>query len=198
MSYHHRMNKLYYLRHLSRDFVVVVLSIILAFVLYKTGVITGFIEATSFSRPITAFISGMFFTFVFTVVPAGVALANVSETYPPLYTAFFGALGAICVDMFILHFVRRGLVKDVSGLARTTLHTHVLKLFHFGFLKWIAFVSAMLLLATPLPDEPGLFLLGISKVKSKFLPLLFFVAHFVGILAIISIAGSFDLLFLSV
>ncbi len=186
----HRMNKFYYLRHLSRDFAFVLLSIVVAFVLYKTGVITKFLDVTDFFTPLSAFIAGMFFTFVFTVAPAGVALVNINQSESILFVAFFGALGAACVDVFILRFVKKGLVSDVNGLVRTSFHRHLIKLFHFGFLKWVAFVSAMFLLVTPLPDEPGLFILSISKLNSKYLPLVFFAAHFVGISLVISIANA--------
>lgn len=190
MAKKHRMNKFYYMRHLGRDLSFVFLSILLAFFLYKTGFIAHFLDSTGFFKPLSAFIAGMFFTFTFTVVPAGVALVNVSKFMHPLLVAFFGALGAVCIDMLILRFVRNGLVVDMNGLVRTTFRHHLLKIFHFGFLKWVAFISGMFMLATPLPDEPGLFIMSISKVHPRFLPLIFFLAHFMGIFTIISVAGA--------
>jgi len=104
--------------------------------------------------------------------------------------AFFGALGAMIVDVLIITFVRKDIVADLDGLSERTLKHHLIKVFHFGFLKWIGFVVGMLFLATPLPDELGLMLIGISKVRSRMLPLVFFIAHFMGILTIISVANA--------
>lgn len=179
-----------YAQHLAQDFLSVLVSIVVAYVLYKTGVITKFLDLTNFFVPLSAFIAGVFFTFVFTVVPAGVAFANIGQSEPVVLIAFFGALGAMLMDLALLRFVKSGLAVDVSGLARTTFHHHLLKLSHFAFLKWFAFISAMFMLATPLPDEPGLFLLGISKIKSKFLPLIFFAVHFTSIYILVSLVSS--------
>ena len=73
---------------------------------------------------------------------------------------------------------------------KVTFKHHLIKAFHFGFMKWVAFIIGLFLVATPLPDEPGLILIGLSKINPKFLPLIFFVSHFLGILALVSIASS--------
>lgn len=165
-------------------------SVIAAFLLVQQGIIDSFLDATSGSLILSSFFAGVFFTSLLTVVPAGVALVAIGQTLNPFVVAFFGALGAMCVDLIVLSFVRKDLSQDVDGLASMTFRRHVIKAFHFGFLKWVAFISGLFLIATPLPDEAGLFLVGISKINPKYLPLVFFSAHFLGILAIVSIATA--------
>lgn len=180
----------YYIRHLVRDIFIIVASIIIAVILARSGFIGSFVELTGSFKALSAFIAGAFFTSIFTVAPAGVALIAVAESFPPLYVAFFGALGAMCVDLFILAFIRKGIAADLRNLSKMAFKRQVIKAFHFGFFKWAAFIIGMFLIATPLPDEPGLFLLGISKINSRMLPLVFFLGHFLGIWAIVSIASA--------
>lgn len=175
--------------HLFRDFLIVAGSIVVSVVLVKGNLIQSFIEATSDFKILSSIIAGAFFTSVFTLAPASVGLIAISKSFPPVLVAFFAALGAMTIDMLIASFVRKDLAQDLDGLAKMTLRRHFIKAFHFGFLKWVAFIFGMLFIATPLPDEFGLFLIGISKVKSWVLPFIFFLAHFGGILLLLSIAG---------
>lgn len=181
----------YYIRHFVRDLFIVAGSIFLAFLLTKAGLIDLFIQATSGSKAFSAFIAGGFFTSVFTVAPATVALAAIGGTFSPVLTAFFGAIGAAMVDMLIISFVSKDLTQDIDEFRRRlTFKHHLIKAFHFGFLKWAAFLIGIIFVATPLPDEPGLILIGLSKISPRLLPLVFFVSHFLGILAVVSIASA--------
>jgi len=183
------MNRHYYIRHLLRDAFIVLASIVMAIFLVNLGVIESFIEATEGYKILSAFLAGAFFTSVFTVAPAGVALVAIGNSSPPIFVAFFGAIGATLLDLMIIAFVRKDITQDLDGLKRMTFKHHLIKAFHFGFMKWAAFVAGIFLIATPLPDEPGLVLIGLSKINPKFLPLVFFISHFLGILAIVSIAS---------
>lgn len=183
MSFHQR----YYLSHFARDIFIVVASIVVAVLLVRLGIIESFIGDSTTSLVFASFVAGAFFTSLFTVAPAGVALVAIGQSLSPVLVAFFAALGAVIIDMLIITFIRKDLSKDLDGLVQMTFRHHIIRAFHLGFLKWVAFLAGMFLIATPLPDEFGLFLIGISKVDSKFLPLIFFVAHFIGILVVVSV-----------
>jgi len=133
---------------------IVALSIVAAVILAKSGLISSFVELTSGSKAFSSFIAGAFFTSIFTVAPAGVALAAIGGSFPPILVAFFGALGAILVDHIIIYFVRKDLTEDLDGLSEMAFKRHLIRAFHFGFLKWAAFIIGLFFIATPLPDEP--------------------------------------------
>jgi hypothetical protein len=184
------VNRHRYFRYLLRDLFIVTASIFAAVALANNGFIHSFVEATESSRAFSSFVSGAFFTSIFTLAPASVALVAISQSFPPISVAFFGALGAAFIDIIIISFVRKDLARDLDNVARMTFRHHIIKAFHFGFLKWAAFIIGLLLIATPLPDEPGLLMIGLSRVNTFFLPLIFFISHFFGIWALISIAAA--------
>jgi hypothetical protein len=180
-----------YLGKLFRDLFIVAASIVVAVIIVRWGFFEYFNDVTGPSLVLSSFVAGAFFTSIFTLAPAGVALIALSQSFPPVLVALFGALGAALIDVIIISFIRKGISRDLENISKVTFKHHLIHIFHFGFLKWVAFVVGMIFVATPLPDELGLFLLGMSRINHKLLPLIFFVAHFLGIWALLSIASAF-------
>ncbi len=179
-----------FIKRFFRDAFVIAASIVAAILFVELGIINAFMGDSQLSLALSSFLAGAFFTSLFTLAPSGVALVAISQSFSPFAVAFFGALGAMLVDLAIIWFVRKRVSEDLSAIPSKGFRLHILKAFHFGFLKWVAFGLGIFVIASPLPDEVGLFLIGISKISSNFLPLIFFISHFIGILLVVSIAGT--------
>jgi len=180
----------YRLGHLIRDIFIVAGSIIISIILAKSGSIEALIKIGSDFTILSSLIAGAFFTSIFTIAPATVSLVAISQSSSPFLVAGIGALGASLIDNIIITFIRKDISDDLENLSHLALRRHFIQAFHFGFLKWVAFGLGLIFISTPLPDELGLFLIGISKVKSWTLPFIFYIAHFIGILVIISIING--------
>ncbi|MSU75079.1 MAG: hypothetical protein EXS55_00990 [Candidatus Magasanikbacteria bacterium] len=95
-------------------------------------------------------------------------------------TAVFGGLGAVCGDMIVFRFVKNHVSNDFEYIVKSLKKQKRLLFFRSRFwkLKAIRFVIPLLgalIIASPLPDELGLMLLGLSKVRMRvFIPLSFF------------------------
>jgi hypothetical protein len=179
-----------YARHLWRDFFILVGSVVAAVLLVQLGIIERFLEITAGAQIAAAFLSGMFFTSILTIAPATVALIAVSGAFPAIDVAFWGACGAVAVDFIMFSFVRNDISEDIGKSFKPRFRHRVLSLFHFGFLKWLMVVAGAFIIASPLPDELGLILLGFSRVQIKHLFPLIFVLHFCGIWILITAAGA--------
>lgn len=168
-----------------RDIAIVALSVLIAVVLIKTDVLSQIFISTQNIAFLNSFISGFFFTSIFTTAPAIAALGKLSLTEPILTTAFFGGLGAMCGDFIIFRFVRDKVSGHIFELARIRgpgrRFMHLLKRKHF---RWFTLFLGGIILASPLPDELGLSLLGFSKTKTRPFLLLSFSFNFVGIIII--------------
>lgn len=168
-----------------KDISVIAISILLSVVLVWTGVLSRIIEATSDYQVFSVIIAGFFFTSIFTTAPAIAALGEIAQGHSLPLVALFGALGAMLGDYIIFRFMRDTFSVHIAQIvqlqgARKRL-TSLLKLRSF---RWITFLVGGAIIASPLPDELGLSLLGFSKVKtSLFLPLSF-VFNFLGIFLI--------------
>ncbi len=167
---------------LVQDIGIVVLSIILAILLARTGAFEILLTATSGMRLIGSFIAGACFTSIFTTAPAIVALGEIAQTQPLWETALVGAFGALLGDLFIFRFVRDRLsahvmtmLEDAAGWRR--FHTFMRTR---GF-RWLTFVVGGLIIASPIPDEVGIALMGLSKANLRVFIPFSYAANFAGI-----------------
>ncbi|KKU70091.1 MAG: hypothetical protein UX94_C0011G0019 [Parcubacteria group bacterium GW2011_GWA2_47_21] len=183
-----RIKRRMYFYHLLRDIFIVVGSIAAAYFLMKAGAIEKFLEATSSFKLVASFVAGMFFTTVFTVAPATVALIAIAKSLPAIYVALLGGVGAMIVDAVIFRFFRDKVASDASGVLNKSSKKWLRALFRHGFLKWLLVILGGVIIASPLPDELGLALISVSKIKNSVLFPLLFIMNFLGILAIVSLA----------
>ncbi len=176
--------------NLMRDLGIIVLSIVMAVILVKTGAFESLLTSTQGLKFIGSFIAGMFFVSVFTVAPATVALAEIAQSNSVFWVAFVGGIGALAGDLVIFRFIKDRLSEDFLYLIKKSKSERLISVFKLKFFRWlIPFVGA-LIVASPLPDELGLAMMGLSKMKmSLFIPVSFFL-NFLGILAIGFIAKA--------
>ncbi|MDO8552213.1 MAG: hypothetical protein Q7S01_01635 [bacterium] len=176
---------------LLRDLCVIALSIFVAVVLVKTEILIEILTATQERELLGSFIAGMFFTSVFTTAPAIVALGEIANANSIFLTAIFGGMGAVFGDLIIFRFIRDRFSKHLMELAgHWRAGRKVSAFLHLRFIRWFTFVIAGLIIASPLPDELGISLLGFSKVRMYWFIPLSFMFNGLGILLIGSIAKA--------
>lgn len=169
---------------LIRDLAIVALSIFVAINLAESGAIERFLANTRNVVFLESFVAGIFFTSVFTTAPSIVAILEIAKSGTPLWElAIFGGLGAMVGDLVIFRFVRDSLAEDVTELIRGQKGRWI-KIFKFRSFRWVAAFLGAVIIASPIPDEVGLTLLGFSKVKTKYFLPISFVFNSIGILVI--------------
>lgn len=159
---------------LAHDFFMIALGVTLAFFLVETGLLDLFVDVVGDYYILASFIAGIFFTSVFTIAPASVALVHIAENAPISSVAIFGAFGAMCGDLILFFFIRDRFTEDLMATMKKSTVRHILRSFHFGFLRWLSPIVGAFIIASPLPDEFAITLLGMSKVRTViFMPLAF-------------------------
>lgn len=176
--------------NLKTDAAIVVISVIVAVILVKTGAIKGLLAAAQGMEIWGSLIAGVFFVSGFTVAPATVVLASIAQTHSALTVAALGGLGALFGDLVIFSFIKDRLAGDLEALLEKTHPTRLLHVFHLRFFRWLLPFFGALIIASPLPNEIGITIMGLSKIKTYiFVPMLF-ALNFLGILTIGLIAGG--------
>ena len=177
-------------RHIMFDVSVIALSILIAVLLVRSHVIDDALAASSEFGHIGSFIAGMFFTSAFTTAPAIAALGEISLVNGIIETALWAALGAVVGDMIIFRFVRDRMADHLLEILphKNTRRLH--RILKFRFFRYLTFLIGGLIIASPLPDELGISLLGLSKMRSLHFVPLSFGFNFMGICAIGLIAAS--------
>ncbi len=175
-----------------RDVSIVVLSILISLLLWRTGALKGLLTSISEFEFLGSFIAGIFFTSIFTTAPSVVALGQIAQTHTILGTAFFGSLGAVVGDLIIFHFIEDDLENHFATLIKEKgMFRRTRKLFKTPLFKWMTIFAGGILLALPLPtDEIAMSLLGAEKMRRSRFAILSFIFNFIGIAAIGFVAQS--------
>ncbi len=170
---------------LRQDLALIVLSVMIAVILVKTDVLIKILTSTQELKLLGSFIAGMFFTSVFTTVPAIVTLGEIARTNSIIPTAILGAMGAVIGDLIIFRFIRDRFSEHLMELVKHRGAGKRIKvLLKLKFFRWLTFLVGGLIIASPLPDELGISLLGFSKMRtSRFIPLSF-TFNLIGILLV--------------
>ncbi len=169
---------------LVKDLLFILLGIIIAILLSWSGFLDNLIHFLG-NGIVASFVAGIFFTSVFTIAPSSVALSRLVETMPVHTLAVWGALGALCGDLILFFFIRDRFSEDLKRSLKPSFIKHIVHSFHFGFLKWLSPIIGALIIASPLPDEAGLTLMGLSKTRTVFLVPISFAMNMLGIYLLI-------------
>jgi hypothetical protein len=174
--------------HIMRDLAIIFASIIFAVYLGRSEDFERFLLGLNGFGVLAPFLAGFFFTSVFTTAPAIVALAELARLQPIFAVAALGAAGAIIADYILFRFVRDSVAEDIEYIFQNK-RFKFLQLFKNKTLRWVIPFMGALIIASPLPDELGVAMLGISKTKKKVFLAISYFANFIGILAIGGVAG---------
>jgi len=163
---------------------IILFSVLVAVILTKTGAVKELLTATKETEIIGSFLAGIFFVSIFTAAPATVALAEIAQSNSILLVAVFGGIGALIGDLIIFRFVKNHISEDITYLINKSKIKRLASVFSLRSFGWLVPFLGALAVASPLPDEIGLTMMGLSKMKmSLFVPLSFFL-NFTGILII--------------
>ena len=150
---------------ITREAWVLVLSTLLSIWLLKTDAMGAFIAQAAEFEEISSFISGIFFTSILTTAPAIVALGELGQHIAPWKVALFGGAGAVCGDILIFRFLHSPLANYVIRAAVNLRLRRLGGALEKSAFWWILPLIGAVVLASPLPDELGLLMMGLSSMR---------------------------------
>ena len=162
----------------------ILVSIVVASVLYETGTLHALVGSNGRAGIIGTFISGIFFTSVFTITPSTAVFVEIMHTQNIWLTAFLGAFGALLGDLLLVLFIRDHVSKDLAYLLGKAKHTRVWHIIHLKSLRSLSPIIGALVIASPLPDEIGVAMLGASKLKIQYIVAISYCMNFLGIVLV--------------
>lgn len=176
--------------HIIKDSLLIFCSIGVALFFLLTPVVEKLLTSTREIEWFVTFIAGIFFTSVLTVPAAIVVLGELGATMSPWTVAAIGALGAVCGDFILFRFIKSHFNRDIEEFVK---HRRFRLLFSFTRLRsfrWLLPFLGGLIMASPLPDELGVTLLGVAKLPTKIFMVVSYVSNFIGILLVALIGRS--------
>lgn len=165
---------------------------ILLFVFFATGTSLGQQVILSISKLgyVGSFIAGIFFVSTFTVAPAGVVLFKLAQIYNPILVALSAGVGAVIGDYVIFRFLKDSVFEEIKPVFMKLGGSYITRLLGTPYFGWLAPVLGAIIIASPFPDEIGVGLMGISKLKNWQFLTISFLLNSLGILLVITLAKS--------
>lgn len=169
-----------------KNITLLFIGLLVAFFLYRFEAFHTFLLSFGDWGYLGAFIAGFLFVSSFSAATGILILLVLAERLLPLEVAVLAGLGAVCGDLLIFRFVKDGLIEEIRPVFERFGGKHVALLLHTKYFSWSLPLIGALIIASPLPDEVGVSLMGISKMSTvKFLALSF-ALNSLGILFVIS------------
>ncbi|KKR33741.1 MAG: hypothetical protein UT63_C0012G0020 [Candidatus Gottesmanbacteria bacterium GW2011_GWC2_39_8] len=135
---------------------------------------------------IGAFFAGILFVSTYTVSIGALLLLILAEYLNPIEIALIAGIGAVLGDYTIFRLVKDNLVDELADIYNKFGGKHLSHLLHTRYFSWTLPVIGALIIASPLPDEMGVGLMGISRMSTYKFLILSFILNSIGIFIVVS------------
>jgi hypothetical protein len=169
---------------------LLILGLIIFFYFADSHIVQSSISKIGALGYLGAFIAGVFFVSTFTVIPAMYVLYALADKLNPLGVAVFAGIGALIGDYIIFRFLKDEVFKELRPVFLKLGGNYLLRVFRTPFFAWLVPLIGAAIIVSPFPDEVGVGILGLSKLKAWQFMLLSFILNAAGILIVITIARS--------
>ena len=170
-----------------KNFTLVFTGVLIALTLSQIEAFHAFLLHLGNYGYIGAFLAGILFVSTFTVAIGMLMLLILAETLSPLEIGLIAGLGAVFGDFTIFRFVKDNLVNELEDIYNNVdSKHHLIKLLHSKYFSWTLPIIGALIIASPFPDELGVTLMGLSKMKTYEFLLVSFILNAIGIFLVVS------------
>ena len=167
------------------------LGLLIFFYFAESHVVQNTISTIGNWGYIGAFLVGILFVSTFTVIPAMYVLYALAETLNPVEVAIFAGLGALLGDYLIFRFLKDKVFDELKPIFLKLGGSYLVRVFRTPYFAWLVPLVGATIIASPFPDEVGVGILGLSKLKNWQFMLLSFLLNTTGIFIIVTLAKSF-------
>lgn len=179
-------------KNLHQNLVFLFLGILFAFFLSRNHQLQGFLLKIGDLDYLGAFLAGALFTSTFTAATGVLILFDLAKDLPVFPLIVLAAMGAVSVDFLVFTFVKKSVVDEITPiyeeLEKLGKKNHLRKLIHTKYFAWTLPVLGALIIISPLSDELGVGLLGMSDIKPSRFLLISLCSHGLGMFLVVTAA----------
>lgn len=164
----------------------IAISIITVFVIaLDTALVQGLLDYIVHLGIPGIVLTGAMFVSFFTAAPAVVLLIELAGDYNPLLIAFWGAIGSAIGDWIILKFFQERVGYELLPLAKKWKLLPFIRKIRRKKYRERTTLLGMFMIASPMPDELGIAMLGLAHLPTISLLIITFLLNAAGILVIV-------------
>lgn len=179
-------NSTFWNRYRYKHLTYFVVSILVVVVLMRFQFFHDSLLWVASTGYIGAFIGGMLYVSTFTAAIGILILLYLADSIPILPLSLVAGVGGVVGDFVIFKLIRTSLKEELNSLYYKLGGMYISRLFtKKSPLGWMLPIMGAVVIASPLPDEIGVSMLGISKLTSTNFLILSLFLNCVGICVLI-------------
>lgn len=180
----HRLNN-WWLHYEYKHTTLAILAIILFILLLDSALLAGVFGFVQSLGYVGGVVAGMLSVSFFTTLPAVVVIVSLAPQLDPFLLALAATVGSTLGDWLLLRFYEERVFHELRPLLRRLKLKVMMRLLRHRYTSWILFLFGAFFIASPLPDEIGIGLMGISHFKRPVIVAVCFVLNGIGTLLLI-------------
>ncbi|MDE2312068.1 MAG: hypothetical protein KGJ93_03220 [Patescibacteria group bacterium] len=135
-------------------------------------------------------LTGILFVSIFTAAPAAVILFFLAKHHSPVVVALYAGFGAVIGDYLIFRYLKNNIFTELHDIFNKLGGTYFSRLFSTPYFSWALPILGAAIIASPLPDEVGITMMGLSRVKNWQFAIISFTLNTIGIFFILTAART--------
>ncbi len=113
-----------------------------------------------------SFIAGILYVSASTVALSILIFSDLSKTLSPIEIAIIAGIGGTVADFVLFRFFKGDILSEITPIYNKLGGKHLTKLMRHRSLRWSLPIIGAIIIASPFPDEIGVTLMGLSKIKT--------------------------------
>lgn len=165
---------------------LIFISILLTIFLSKYNLSNQFILQTKDIPFFGSFIAGILYVSAFTTTLGVLFLSDLAKTLSPIEIAIVAGVGGAFADFAIFRFVKGDLISEITPIYNKLGGRHLTRLMYHKYFRWSLPAIGAIIIASPLPDEIGISLMGFTKMRNYQFVLLCLALDTIGVFLLVS------------
>lgn len=178
------MTILFHWKH--KNLILFFLGILLAWFLSQNKSFHDFLVGLGNFGYLSAVLAGVLFVSTFTIATGAMVLMTLAKTLSPIEIILLAGIGAVLGDMLIFRFVKDEIDAEIEPIYNQITGSHLKKILHTRYFAWTLPVLGALIIISPLPDELGVSLLGVSQMNTQKFIMIAWISHTLGMFLFVS------------
>jgi len=165
---------------------LIAISIILTIFLSKYNFLNEGLFNLRHTPFLGSFIAGILYVSASTAALGILMLSDLAKTLSPIEIAIIAGLGGVVADFVLFRFFKGDLIAEITPIYNKLGGKHLTRLMYHKYFRWSLPVIGAIIIASPFPDELGISLMGLTRIKNYQFVILSLVLDITGVFLLVS------------
>mgnify|MGYP001567832466 FL=1 len=170
---------------------LVFISIILTIFLSKYNFLNELLFNLKHTPFLGSFIAGILYVSASTAALGILMLSDLAKTLSPIEIAIIAGLGGAVADFVLFRFFKGDLISEITPIYNKLGGRHLTRLMYHKYFRWSLPIVGAIIIASPFPDELGISLMGLTRIKTYQFVILSLILDITGVYLLVSAFSLF-------